>query len=199
MSKRSQEKSPRHVRLYHWFLRCEAWRSLSPNARALYVEIAARYNGSNNGRISFSVREAAKLLHISKSVAARTLVELQDRGFIVITKRSAFSVKTKTATEWRLTEFSSDLDGVFATKDFMRWSPEKQNTVPVTGLTVPVAGPCGTSGGTAVAKMSRNGTCGGTVKAKNQLPQSHHGYTYSLPGGSGLAGSTGPSSGDQLP
>ena len=35
----------------------DAWRSLSPNARAIYVEIVERYNGTNNGLISFSIRE----------------------------------------------------------------------------------------------------------------------------------------------
>ena len=58
-------------RLYHWFLKGDAWRSLSPNARAIYVEIVERYNGTNNGRISFSIREGADLLHIGKNAAAK--------------------------------------------------------------------------------------------------------------------------------
>lgn len=119
MSKRTKEREPRHVRLYHWFLKTEAWQSLSPNARALYIEIVTRYNGSNNGRIGFSVRDAAKLLHIGKNGAADAFVELQERGFIVVTKRSGFSLKTKKATEWRLTEFCCDITNIFATKDFM--------------------------------------------------------------------------------
>jgi hypothetical protein len=67
MSKRTKVKESRHVRLYHWFLKSEAWRSLSPNARALYLEIVERYNGSNNGRIGFSIRDAAEALHIGKT------------------------------------------------------------------------------------------------------------------------------------
>lgn len=164
MSKR-KDKAPRHVRLYHWLLKSPAWQSLPPNARAIYIEMAARYNGANNGRISFSVREAVHLLRIGKSTASRELARLQERGFVVITKQSAFSLKTKMATEWRLTEFACDLYNTFATKDFMRWVPQKQNTVPV-------AGPYGTSSGTVVAKMSRNGTCSGTVDAKNGSAQS---------------------------
>jgi hypothetical protein len=151
MSKRTKEKESRHVRLYHWFLRSEAWQSLSPNARALYIEIVTRYNGSNNGRIGFSARDAGKALHVSKDSGARTLIELQDRGFIVVARRSGFSLKTKMATEWRLTEFCCDITNTFATKDFMRWSPEKQNTVPVVRLSVPVVRPYGPCGETVAA------------------------------------------------
>lgn len=48
----------RHVRLYHWLMQSEAWRTLSPVAKALYLELAYRYNGANNGRIGLSVRDA---------------------------------------------------------------------------------------------------------------------------------------------
>jgi hypothetical protein len=58
------KKAARHVRLYHWMMQRAAWKSLNANQRALYVEMAARYNGSNNGRIHFSAREAAKAVHI---------------------------------------------------------------------------------------------------------------------------------------
>jgi hypothetical protein len=108
--------------------------------------------------------------------------ELQDRGFLVITKASAFSLKTKTATEWRLTEFACDISNAVASREFMRWSGAEKNTVPNTGPLVPVAGQYGTCGGTVVAEMSRNGTCGGTVKLQNPAPQSSPGYTYNLPG-----------------
>ncbi|MGO9048349.1 MAG: hypothetical protein ACLQFW_15930 [Xanthobacteraceae bacterium] len=188
MSKRDKEKAPRHVRLYHWFLKTEAWQSLSPNARALYVEIVTRYNGSNNGRIGFSARDAGKALHTSKDTGARSLVELQDRGFIVLTKRSGFSLKTKTATEWLLTEFCSDINGQFATKDFMRWSvarsAEKQNTVPVVIPSVPVVrqyGPCGetVAGTVPVVRL---------MSAKKTVPRSDYGDTYSIPGGAAPKG-----------
>ena len=167
MSKRNKEKTPRHVRLYHWLLRSEAWQSLSPNARALYIEIAARYNGSNNGRIHFSIREAADVLGIGKNAAAKALAQLQERGFIVVAKRGGFNLRYKNqmATEWRLTEFSCDITNTFASKNFLRWSPEKHFTVPVRGQTVPVRGQLGTCEGTADAKISRMGTCEGPVEA----------------------------------
>ena len=88
------------------------------------------------------------------------------------------------ATEWRLTEFSSDIDANFATKDFMKWTgPEKQNTVPVRGQTVPVRGQSGTCERTVVAEMSRTGTYERTVEAQKSPVLSPDGYAYSIPGG----------------
>ena len=91
--------------------------------RALYLEMAKRYNGSNNGRISYSVREGAAALHVSKGSVKNWLDVLHERGFIVCTKRGAFSLKiTRDASEWRLTEYDCDTPAQHATKDFMRWT-----------------------------------------------------------------------------
>jgi hypothetical protein len=178
------------VRLYHWFLKSEAWKSLSPNARALYVEVVTRYNGSNNGRIGFSIRDAAKALHIGRTGASAAFAELQDRGFLVIEKRSAFSLKTKLATEWRLTEFPCDVTNALSTRDFMRWTPEEKITVPNRGPTVPNRGQYGTCSKTVVAEMSRNSPLAGTVNAENPAPRSSDRYAYNIPGESALEGST---------
>ena len=123
----------RHVRVYHWLMQTVAWRSLNATARAIYIEIAARYRGpgSNNGCIPYSVREAAESLSIGKTTASRALERLQQRGFIVAMKKGAFSLKVRHATEWRLTEFPCDMTHALATKEFTRWSPEIQNTVPL--------------------------------------------------------------------
>jgi predicted transcriptional regulator len=136
---------PRHVRVYHVMMHTEAWRSLSGNAKALYVQISARYGGpgSNNGRISFSVREAAEALHVGKDAAEKAFANLIDRGFIVIAKKGAFRRKDRHATEYLLTEFSSDINDAIATRDYQRWSPKIQNAVPKAGPSVPEAGPSG--------------------------------------------------------
>jgi hypothetical protein len=140
------EKSARHVRLYHWLTDCAAWKSLNSNARAIYLEIARRYagGGTNNGRIPYSVREAAESLSIGKSTAQRAIADLENRGFIVATQRGAFSWKNRHATEWRLTEFSCDLTNALATKDFMRWSPKNKSRYLWWDRTVPVMGLFGT-------------------------------------------------------
>ena len=151
MSRSSRQRTgrsgTRHVRLYHWVLKTAAWKSLSAEARAIYIEMSARYHGTNNGQIPYSVREAANSLRIGKTTAARAIEMLQDRGFIVAMTKGAFSLKTRHATEWRLTEFLCDVSNALPTKEFARWS-ENQNAVPGAGLTVPVAVPNGTCSGT---------------------------------------------------
>jgi hypothetical protein len=123
---RNQKHRERYVSLRYWLLRSPAWRSLPATARALYIEIAERYNGRNNGRISYSVREGCEALHISKSTSKQLLDVLQDRGFIVRTKKGAFSMKSvRDASEWRLTEHPNDTPPGHASKEFMSWQPRE--------------------------------------------------------------------------
>jgi hypothetical protein len=138
------DKAARYVRLPHWMLKSPAYRSLDGNARSIYTEMAMLYRGpgTNNGYISYSVREAATSLKIGKSTAARALAQLEERGFIVCMQKGAFKA-SRHATEWRLTEHACDRTGALATKTFMSWSTQKQKPVPVVGL---------------------NGTCGGTTR-----------------------------------
>jgi len=115
----------RYVALREWMLSSAAWQSLDGNCRALYIELARRYRGpnSNNGKIPFSVREAAEDLHIGRSTAQRCFRTLIETGFLRIGRRSGFNLKGRAATEWLLTEFPDDTTGisVVATKDFMKW------------------------------------------------------------------------------
>ena len=129
-----------HVRLYEWVLQTEAWRSLGCVERALYVEVSRRHRSGtreNNGRIGFSVREAAAALNIGRSTAARAFQELQAKGFLRIGKLSGFNVKGRVSTEWRLTEFPNALTGELATKEFAIWTPDEKTTVPSQTATVP--------------------------------------------------------------
>ena len=113
-----------HVRLYQWLLRSAAWRSLTPAAKAVYLEVEARHNGSNNGLIALSVRDAAKLCNIAKDTAGRAFKELQEKGFLVLTTPGSFSRKVRHATEWRLTAQFHEKEGT--TKEFMRWKPQER-------------------------------------------------------------------------
>jgi DNA-binding transcriptional regulator YhcF (GntR family) len=118
----------RFVALNHSLLNSKAWQDLRCVARCTYVEIAKRYAGRNNGRIPFSIREVAEALHCSRATAMRALDELQDHGFLVVTKKGAFNIKHRMASEWRLTEHGCDVTDALATKDYARWV-KKQNTV----------------------------------------------------------------------
>jgi len=80
----------RFVRLTLGMMETKAWQSLDGNARAIYVELVMLYRGGNNGSLGLSARQAARAIHASKDTAARALVQLQDRGFIVATTKGRF-------------------------------------------------------------------------------------------------------------
>lgn len=102
----------RFVALRHRLLASEAYRSLSLAARCLWVELAMIENGSNNGSLYLSVRDAADRLGMSDLTStSRAFDELIDRGFIRCTKEAHFEVKaaeTSRARCWRLTYLAAD-------------------------------------------------------------------------------------------
>lgn len=111
--------SAKHVRLYEWLLRSEAYRSLSVYSRALLVEVSRCYNGTNNGYIGLSVRQAALSLNCSDKPIRKAFAELQEKGFLKIKTKGGFNRKISHSTEWILTQH--EYDGKLATKEFMRW------------------------------------------------------------------------------
>lgn len=121
-------RGDRFVKLDHWMLKSPAWRALTPAARALYVELAQRYNGANNGEISLSVREAAAAVNIAKDTASKTFQDLIAIGFIRRRRPGSFTWKVRHAATWILTEFPVGDEP--ATKDFMRWPPGKSEAGP---------------------------------------------------------------------
>jgi len=113
------------VALELFLMATPAWISLSMAARVAYVEIAALYDQSNNGRLALSARQLAERMPISRATATRAFRELTDKGFIVATKPSGFNMKTgeRKATEWRLTRYRCDVSGDIPTKAFLTWQP----------------------------------------------------------------------------
>jgi hypothetical protein len=97
----------RFMRLDHYLLESAAYRSLSPNARSLLVELAMIDNGNNNGAIWLSVKDAAARMGLANLTSvSRAFSDLAEAGFIRLTKEAHFSVKassTARARCWRLT------------------------------------------------------------------------------------------------
>jgi len=116
--KKRISRGERYVALRFHMLESDAWKALTTIERCVLIEIMHRHMGTNNGKISYSVREGAAALRAGKATIARALNRLVELGFLVRTKIGAFSLKSRHATEWRVTAF--DCDGP-ATKDFMRW------------------------------------------------------------------------------
>ncbi len=130
LNKKGRSTHERFAMLPFYLLKSEAWRSLRPQARAVYIELLSRYSGTNNGDISMSVREASDLCNIAIGTACKCFYELQEKGIIRCRSKGSFHLKLRHASEWVLT--SVELDGQRPTKEFIRWRPaEEKSTVSI--------------------------------------------------------------------
>ena len=86
----------------------KAWLSLSPYARALWLVLMKRYNGSNNGKIALSIREGALECNMSHGKAKKSFDDLLERGFIKIALDSSFNFKMKQSRRWIVTHEGYD-------------------------------------------------------------------------------------------
>jgi DNA-binding transcriptional regulator YhcF (GntR family) len=108
-----RSKPGTYLKLRHSFLRSPAWQSLPAIARAIYIDVAARYNGRNNGQIPYSAREGAQALQVTKDTAHRALRLLEACGLIRCTRRGSFNVKTqlaKSASLWSIPEYEEQTE-----------------------------------------------------------------------------------------
>ena len=117
LSDRSQ-KHKRFVLFDYEQIESEAFRYLSGGALKLLIMVRKRFNGINNGHISFSVREGRDLLGYSMNTVARYFDELVDKGFLRIKEKGSFSYKKRHATTWIITceEYNHQ-----KTRDFKHW------------------------------------------------------------------------------
>lgn len=122
----------RHVQLPEWLQASEAWATLRPGPRALYIELKRRFNGSNNGQIILSHRDAAKALSAHRNTVGPWFEELTARGFIRMTQAPHLGPSgVGRASIWALEELATP-DGRPAGKAFMRWRMEKPRTKKLT-------------------------------------------------------------------
>lgn len=116
----------RHVQLPEWLQASEAWATLKPGPRALYIELKRRFTGSNNGRIILSHRDAAKALNAHRNTVGPWFQDLQDRLLIRMTQAPHLGPSGVGQTaHWALEELPTD-DMKPASKGFMSWRA-KQN------------------------------------------------------------------------
>jgi hypothetical protein len=105
-----------------------AWRSLNGNAIKVYVELHSRYNGGNNGDLSLSLDEAARLLHLGKATVARAFAELEAKGFIRMTARGQWYGRL--ATTYAVTD--RPIGNNPPTNAWRIWRPDKNHSsVPI--------------------------------------------------------------------
>jgi len=119
--KHHKKGAGRFVQLPEWLLASEAWRSLKPGPRALYVELKRLYNGSNNGRLYLSHRKAAEALGVHRNTVGSYYEDLISRGFIREVQGSHLGpAGIGQAAHLALEEYQCD-DGRPAPMGFMRW------------------------------------------------------------------------------
>lgn len=112
------------VQIEHWVMDCEAWQTMKPGPRALYVELKRRFNGSNNGRIFLSTRDAAKALNVNKETAGKYFAVLREHGFITITQGHCLGPSGQGQADlYALTE--QPIGETKASKDFRAWKMQK--------------------------------------------------------------------------
>lgn len=98
-----RKKEPKHIRLYASITSSEAWKHLSGNAVKVLLALVARDDGTRNGNIGFSVREAADQTGLGERTCWRCLIELQEKGFIACTQKGGFNRKVLHSSLWRYT------------------------------------------------------------------------------------------------
>ncbi|HBZ43713.1 MAG TPA: hypothetical protein DEO85_06545 [Maritimibacter sp.] len=119
--KRAKRGAGRHVQLPEYLQASQAWATLKPGPRALYIEIKRRFNGSNNGNIILSHRQAAEALNVHRNTVGAWFGELEERGFIFKTLGHHLGPDgIGRAALWALQELPM-VDGRAAAKGFLKW------------------------------------------------------------------------------
>ena len=112
------QKHKRYVGFDYQLLETEAFKHLTGGAFKLLALVKKRYNGINNGHISFSVREGRDLLGCSVNTISRYFDELVDKGFLKIKEKGSFNYKKRHASTWIIT---SDKYNNETSRDFKYW------------------------------------------------------------------------------
>jgi len=119
--------------LFHRVVDCLAWQQLKPTDKTVYLLLARKYNGFNNGYIALSIREAARNGRMAPGTARKAFSSLIEYGFIKCRQRGSFDWKKSHASEWELTQWPRGV-GIPATHNYIEKSREilrnkKQSTV----------------------------------------------------------------------
>ena len=101
--KKKKKRYPPFVMLPNKMIDSEAWQGLSCYARAIYIEIRRRYNGSNEDNLSYTYREASKIMY--KRTFTKALKELVSNGLIDIIRSGGLYRKSNIfglSDRWKL-------------------------------------------------------------------------------------------------
>lgn len=186
MTRATKHRDRAHARIYADWLDLPAWSHLSLAAKALLVEMLARYRPGDNGLLEWPVRKCAALLRCSLSTASVALNESEECGWIAVTRVGSFSRKSRSSL-YRLTMFQNDVTGEPPTRDFETWQPngsvrrcriakarsavrpgKQHSPTPVTILSVPGNDPLSKSACLSVSESLRNSRLVKNMLAENK-------------------------------
>lgn len=87
-------------------IQSDVFRKLSPAAVKILIELASHHNGFNNGRIVCAYSQLQIPLGLGKATIHKGLKELQEKGFIICTKKGYYTGRK--ASIWEVTFLKSD-------------------------------------------------------------------------------------------
>jgi len=181
---KGRSKYQAHIRIHRGITNSAAWKTLSSEATRLLILIWARHNGTNNGSISFSHREAREALRVGTRKVPAAFKELQERGFLICRSKGSFRWKLGAgegkASEWEVTE--EPCDGKLAKKSYRDWK-EKQITA-----TAPVTVGNHSSNRSRINSRKKPNIGNHSSNRSDSFKHSsgnHSGDTYNIPEGSG--------------
>jgi hypothetical protein len=123
--RRRENRLPPFVPLLKATMATPAWRTMSPGARMLYVELRGRLSNdySNNGRVFLSDRDAAKAVGVTPGTIVRYYAENEHFGFLRKTCGGFLGSDGRgIAAHYRFTEFPHGTHP--PTRDFEKWDGE---------------------------------------------------------------------------
>ena len=128
--KRNESRRDHFTQMIRTNMETPAWQALNVHAQALYPWLKLEWKGpkaNNNGRIQYSVRQAADKLGCSRETAALALRDLQRKGWLVVTGKACLGVKgAARGNQYELTEVAMPGDGKRPRNMFREWTAENE-------------------------------------------------------------------------
>jgi len=133
MNRKGRNNNVPFINLHRGVTNSPAWKALTCEARCLILAVWERHNGTNNGCIPLSHREARLALGVGNDKTARAFRQAQEHGFLIEREKGSFNWKVGAgegrATEWELT--TEPCEGKPAKCNYRAW--QIQNAVPNAG------------------------------------------------------------------
>lgn len=123
-----------YVNLPYVLLLSPAWLSLSGPAARLWLLVRTRFNGFNNGQITLSLEEAARILHLGKATVQAAFKELELKGLVVCMKRGQWYGRL--ASEWAVTD--KGVEGALPTNAWRDWKPDTETSENQNAVSTPI-------------------------------------------------------------